>query len=123
MLKSGYWMTEYLSISSVLKRAPANYVTAYLHAESDGQDRSYFVSHQLLVIEEAVSSLRAYLARKVREGKQAEEGHQAAHRVAYPTARSDLLGLEALGLLSKQTSGKSFVFAPAPDLSRRLERR
>jgi Fic family protein len=157
MLKEGYWMAEYLSISSVLKKAPAKYVTAYLYSESDGQDMSYFIAHQLSVIEEAVNSLRAYLARKVRERKQAEEllrpgsplgaklnyrqralllhaikrpdslyeiaGHQAAHRVAYPTARADLLELVDLGLLAKRQHGKSFIFSPVEDLSKRLDRK
>ena len=156
MLKSGYWMTEYLSISSVLKKAPAPYVRAYLYTESDGADMSYFIWHQLCVIEEAVKSLRAYLARKAKERVQAEKllrpgsplgarlnhrqralilhavrhpdslyeisGHQAAHRVTYPTARSDLLGLAELGLLGKHRSGKSFVFSPVADLSTRLDR-
>lgn len=156
MLRSGYWLTEYISISSVLKKAPAKYVTAFLYSESDGTDMTYFVAHQLDVIIEAVNSLRAYLARKAKERRQAEEllrpasplgaelnhrqrslllhalrhadsvyeiaGHQAAHRVTYATARSDLLRLVAMELLSKQKIGKAFVFRPNPDLSQRLER-
>src|SRR3546814_2218007 len=54
MLSSGYWLTEYISISSILKKAPGQYVRAYLHAESDGTDMSYFVAHQLDVIIAAV---------------------------------------------------------------------
>src|SRR3546814_20611617 len=72
MLSSGYWLTEYISISSILKKAPAQYVRAYLHAESDGTDMSYFVAHQLDVIIAAVESLRGYLARKTRERNKAE---------------------------------------------------
>jgi Fic family protein len=155
MLKSGYWLTEYLSISSVLRRAPSKYVTSYLYTESDGADMSYFVAHQLCVIEESVNSLRAYLARKERERRQAERllrpgsplgarlnhrqralllhairhsdslyeiaGHQSAHRISYPTARADLLGLADLGFLSKMQNGKSFLFAPASDIAKRLE--
>jgi len=155
MLKSGYWLTEYLSISSVLKKAPSKYVTSYLYTESDGADMSYFVAHQLCVIEESVNSLRAYLARKEKERRQAERllrpgsplgaqlnhrqralllhairhsdslyeiaGHQAAHRVSYPTARADLLGLAELGFLSKRQNGKSFLFVPASDIAKRLE--
>src|SRR3546814_1688524 len=72
MLSSGYWLTEYISISSILKKAPGQYVRAYLHAESDGTDMSYFVAHQLDVIIAAVESLRGYLARKTKERNQAE---------------------------------------------------
>lgn len=72
MLRSGYWLTEYVSISSVLKRAQGDYIRAYLHSESDGADMSYFVAHQLEVVVKAVKALRAYLARKRRERRQAE---------------------------------------------------
>jgi Fic family protein len=72
MLRSGYWLSEYVSISSVLKKAQGQYVRAYLHTESDGADMSYFVAHQLDVVTQAVNSLRAYLARKGRERRQAE---------------------------------------------------
>lgn len=156
MLRSGYWLTEYISISSVLRRAPARYVRAYLHAESDGTDMSYFVAHQLEVVIAAVDGLRGYLARKAGERNQAEAllrpgsplgaalnhrqrslllhairhpgsvyeiaGHQAAHRVTYPTARADLLGLAQLGLLAQEKRGKAFAFTPAPDLAKRLDR-
>ena len=41
------------------------------------------------------------------------------HRVVYATARADLLGLEAVGLLEKSRAGKAFVFRPGPDLAAR----
>lgn len=39
--------------------------------------------------------------------------HQRLYRVAYATARADLLGLVDLGLLSQVRRGRAFVFAPA----------
>lgn len=72
MLRSGYWLSEYVSISSILKKAQGQYVRAYLHTESDGADMSYFIAHQLDVVTQAVNSLRAYLARKGKERRQAE---------------------------------------------------
>ena len=72
MLRSGYWLTEYLSISSVLRRAPAQYVRAYLFTETDESDLGYFVAHQLDVIEQSVEGLRGYLSRKAKETRQAE---------------------------------------------------
>lgn len=50
------------------------------------------------------------------------EGHQGAHGVSYPTARSDLLGLATAGLLEKLKAGRSFVFHVPPDLQERLSR-
>lgn len=72
MLRSGYWLTEFLSISSVLRKAPAQYVRAYLYSETDGSDLGYFASHQLDVLQQSVQGLRGYLARKTRERQQAE---------------------------------------------------
>lgn len=73
MLRSGYPVTEYLSISSVLKKAPAQYIRAYLYTESDGSDVSYFVAHQLEVIEKAIDGLHGYIARKSTENRRAQK--------------------------------------------------
>ena len=72
MLRSGYWLTEYLSISSVLRAAPSQYARAFLLTETDESDLGYFVCHQLEVLEKAVDGLRGYLARKSTERSQAE---------------------------------------------------
>lgn len=72
LLRAGYWLTEFLSISSVLRRSPAAYVRAFLHVETDDFDLGYFVAHQLAVLEDAVEGLRGYLARKRDERAGAE---------------------------------------------------
>jgi Fic family protein len=50
------------------------------------------------------------------------EGHRNAHGVTYPTARSDLLGLAATGLLEQLKVGRSFAFRVPPDLHDRLSK-
>lgn len=72
MLRNGYWLTEYLSISSVLRKAPGQYARAFLHTETDGADLGYFADHQLQTLEAAVDGLRDYGARKTRERQQAD---------------------------------------------------
>ena len=72
MLRSGYWLTEYLSISSALKKAPSQYNRAFLYTETDDSDLGYFVSHQLQILETAVDGLRDYIGRKSRDQKAAE---------------------------------------------------
>lgn len=67
MLRAGFWMTEYLSISSILRKAPAQYMRAYLHTETDEGDTTYFVSHQLDVLLEAIKGVHGYIERKQRE--------------------------------------------------------
>ncbi len=72
MLRSGYWLTEFLTISRVLKEAPARYGRAYLFTESDGGDTTYFILHQLETIRKAIAGLHEYLARKGREQQSVE---------------------------------------------------
>lgn len=67
VLKHGYWLLEYVSISAVMRRAPVKYGRAFLYTETDGGDVTYFLDHQLEVIEQSVSDLHEHLARKSNE--------------------------------------------------------
>ncbi|MDE0115087.1 MAG: Fic family protein [bacterium] len=150
MLRSGYWLTQYISISAILRKAPGQYKKSYLKAETDSNDTTYFVFDQLEVIERAVDSLRDYLTRKTAEIAQTKQrlhsasglnnrqlsiisdalndpyqaftirGQAQLHRVVYQSARTDLLALEELGLLSKSRAGNKFEFHAAADLQDRL---
>lgn len=82
MLRSGFWMTEYFSISSILKKAPSQYVRSYLHAESDEGDTSYFVAHQLDVLLKAIEGVHGYIARKQRAQRDAETLLKPGSRLA-----------------------------------------
>ncbi len=72
MARSGYWLMEFLSISQFLRSAPRPYVQAYLHTETDRNDTTYFILHQLNVIRRSIASLHEYLGRKIGEQKEAE---------------------------------------------------
>lgn len=67
MARQGYWLMEFLSISHILRKAPAQYVRAYLHTETDDNDATYFIIHQLDVIRKAISAVHDYLDRTVKE--------------------------------------------------------
>jgi len=58
MARSGYWLTEYTSISHILRRAPARYMRSYLYAETDSNDTTYFLLHQLTTIRRAIAALK-----------------------------------------------------------------
>ncbi len=149
MLKHRYWLTEFLSISTILNRAPGQYGRVFLYAETDGFDTTYFVLNQLKTICRAVDELHAYLARKARQARETEKllrqadlnhrqiallshalrhpdaeytfrSHQTSHGVVYQSARTDLLDLEQRGLLERRTVGQRFVFRPVGDLAERL---
>jgi Fic family protein len=72
MARSGYWLMEYTSISHILRKAPAKYMRAYLYTETDKNDTTYFLLHQLQTIRQAIAALHEYVARKSREQKETE---------------------------------------------------
>jgi len=70
MMNSGYWLTEYLSISSVLGKSQGNYMRAYLYTEHDDSDMTYFIAQQLDAIEQSISGLHAYIKSKSDQKRQ-----------------------------------------------------
>lgn len=73
MLRQGYWLMEFVSISSVLRKAPAQYARAYLHTETDAGDVTYFMLHQLSVIEQSLVALKTYVQQRGQEARQVEQ--------------------------------------------------
>lgn len=147
MLHQGYGLMEYVSISQVLKKAPIQYGRAFLYTETDDNDATYFIEHQLGVIEQAVAALEQHLVEQLRERKQIEflqkvlpdrqmavvahalkhpkqsyliEHHRHSHGISYQSARMDLLALADCGLLVKRKRGKAFVFEVPSDLRQKL---
>jgi Fic family protein len=150
MLHHGYWLAEFISISQIVLRAPAQYGYAYLHTETDESDLTYFLLHQLKVITQALDSLNDYIVRKTREIRSLEKElrgieilnhrqralirhairhpgkhytvaeHQRSHNVAYESARSDLLDLVGRGLLTSAMRGRKWIFSPESHLTNRL---
>jgi Fic family protein len=72
MARSGYWLTEFVSISRIIKQAPVQYAKAFLYTETDDNDLTYFLIHQLDVIHQAVNALHAYLDQKIQGISEAE---------------------------------------------------
>jgi Fic family protein len=151
MLRNGFWLFEFISISQIIRKAPVQYGMAFLHTETDGNDLTYFLIHQVEVIRKAVKELHDYIGRKTHEVEDCRNSlgrvewlnhrqqallvhalkhpgqpytvaeHRAAHGVAYATGRSDLMDLAEHGLLEQRTSGKEFVFRAPVDLHKRLK--
>jgi len=71
MLKQGYWLTEYLSISRIIKDTKGQYEKAYLYTEIDENDLSYFITYHIKTMEKAFDALKAYINRKQKEVFQA----------------------------------------------------
>jgi Fic family protein len=150
MRSRDYWLAEYLPISKFIRKAPAQYARAFIETETDGGDTTYFLIHQLELIEKAIDDLHNYLQRKIAEVQNVEKllhgtadlngrqlalltdairhpeatytfsSHGASHRVTHETARTDLRGLVDRGLLLQRRNGRKYLFEPSPNLAERL---
>lgn len=67
MIKSGYWLFEYISISKLLKNAPVAYAKSYLYVEDDELDMTYFIYYQSEIIIRSIKELHDYLIGQQRE--------------------------------------------------------
>jgi Fic family protein len=151
MLKSGYWLFEFLTISRVIVAAPAQYYRSFLYSELDDNDLTYSLIYQLQATQRALANLRAYLREKQAEQQQLAvalrrfpdinyrqraliddalrhparvftfQSHQNSHEITYVTARSDLLDLLKRGLLTETRQGRQRGFVAAADLAKRLD--
>lgn len=135
MLKQGYWLTEYLSISRIICRSKKAYEKAYQYAETDGMDIGYFVNYHLKVIDQAYKELLQYIEKKQNEKRMASsflllgdinerqaqviqmfvdnpqnvitvKDLQVKFAVTPTTAKSDITGLLARGLLNEISFNK-----------------
>lgn len=64
VLKDGYWLLEYVSISRIINKAPISYGKAFLETETDGADLTYFILHQLEVIASSIDDLSDYIRQR-----------------------------------------------------------
>ena len=69
LLKKGYWLSEYLSISRIIYKNKKRYERMFLYTEADDKDMTYFILYNLQVMKKAYEDLKLYLARKQEERK------------------------------------------------------
>ncbi len=67
LLKKGYLLTEYLSVSRPMLRAKAQYAKAFQHTEIDDRDLTYFILFNLKILNQSVDELKTYIQRKNNE--------------------------------------------------------
>lgn len=150
MLHHGFWLFEFISISRIILKAPAQYARAFLYTETDDNDLTYFLLYHIEVIHRAIGELHDYINRKTAELQAVEhelrgtavlnlrqralishalrhphfrytiQSHKVSHQVVYQTARTDLLELEKRGLLQAQKIGKTIYFTPVERLGEKL---
>jgi len=67
LLKNGYWLAEYLSISRVIMKTKVQYEKAYIYTEIDDMDVTYFIHYQVKILTQAFEDLKKYIAKKKKE--------------------------------------------------------
>jgi Fic family protein len=67
MLRSGYWLFEYVSISKLIQESRSAYDRAFTYTETDDFDLTYFIYNQVDTIEKAVLSLYEHIDKKKRD--------------------------------------------------------
>ena len=135
LLKEGYWLIEYMSISRMIVKSRAQYARAYLYSELDENDLTYFINYQLKTMALAFDSLKEYIGRKIKEKRELYDLQkikninerqiliikslsddpefiftikeiQNRFNTVYQTARTDIMSLEKYGLIKKKIIGK-----------------
>lgn len=73
MAHQGYWLMEYISISEIIKKAPSQYGRAYLYTETDENDVTYFILHQLDIILKAIKAFYEHIDKQNQEMNEIEQ--------------------------------------------------
>ena len=149
LLRSGYSVFEFVSISNMLKKATSKYVKAFTYVETDDGDLTYFLLHQTEAILRALDEFSSYVRKKeqtIHDVESLLDGCNLALRqktivarairnpgvsfsiadcqricgVSYATARSEMIQLQQAGLMDMRKQGNAFVYYPIPNLLKKL---
>jgi Fic family protein len=149
LIKHGYWLIEYMSVSRIILNSKAQYARAYLYTEQDDNDLTYFLIYNLRSIHLALVGLKSYIKRKSSEKQNAmtllrntdlnerqilliQEVIQ--HPLVYftvvqmenkfgvsnQTGRNDLKGLVEKGFFETRRNGHHIQFLPVKDFARKI---
>lgn len=150
MLQQGYALFGFISVSSFLLGEPQRYARTFLETETDDNDLTYFILHQVEAIRSGVRALRDRVARKAEAGQETARRwrgftqlnqrqqaliahalgqpdtrygiarHQHSHGVTHQTARDDLFDLVRRELLTTVRERRVYVFRAAADLPAKI---
>lgn len=146
MLKNGYWLFEFLTVSRAIMKSRMAYYRSFLYSEHDDEDMTYSLLFQLDATKHAIGDLRDHLREKQEEQRDLArtlralpdlnrrqralvdhvlrapgevitfQSHQRSQGITYVTARTDLLDLVQRGLLDETRSGKQRAFYASANL-------
>ncbi len=151
LLKKGYWLIEYMSVSRIILQSKAKYARAYLYTELDALDVTYFIMYNLECILRALEELKIHIKRKTAEKRNLlnllKNSHwnnrqisilqeilkdplqsytvqaiQTWFGVSNQTARTDLNELVKDGLLLERSRGRKYLYFPVSDAHEKIQK-
>lgn len=149
LLKHGYWLIEFMSVSRIILSSKAQYTRAYLHTEQDDNDLTYFLDYNLKCIHLALEDLKRYIKRESEEKQNIMKilrsttlnerqvilvqevlrtpstyfnvkQVETKFGVSNQTARNDLNGLVAEGLFEERRTGKKSQYLPIKGFAKKI---
>lgn len=150
LIRKGYWLIEYMSVSRIILKAKAKYARAYLYTEYDDNDLTYFILYNIKCITTALEELKLYIQNKTEEKKQVlsliknsdfndrqiviikdilndkteyftVKQVEQRFKVSNQTSRNDLTDLLEKGILISKAIGKKMRFFASPDFEKHLK--
>ncbi|PIY80352.1 MAG: hypothetical protein COY80_03295 [Candidatus Pacebacteria bacterium CG_4_10_14_0_8_um_filter_42_14] len=136
LLKKGYWTFSYIPISTVIKKSSTQYAMAYIYAEQDGDDITYFLDYQMRKVMQAMKEFSDFVERQAKQNQKVGQilnskialndrqkqlvfyfisedkasttttSHLILNEISRVTATKDLKELEKLKLIEAQKEGK-----------------
>ncbi|ATL45900.1 cell filamentation protein Fic [Chitinophaga caeni] len=149
LLKHGYWLIEFMSVSRIILSSKAQYSRAYLHTEQDDNDLTYFLNYNLKCIRLALVDLKLYIKKKSEEKQHAMSMLRSTtlnerqivlvqevlrtptayftvkqveikFGISNQTARNDLNGLVNEGLFEERRLGKKSQYLPVKEFEKKI---
>jgi len=144
MIKNGYWAFAYLPISTVIKKNRKGYEMAFIYAEQDDYDLTYFLDYILEQIKVALEEFQKYVGQvteKLKMERQFDKyklnprqsglmrhylensdtrttivAHSHINKISRRTAEMDLHSLVGSGLIRSEKRGRQIYYYPVNDL-------
>jgi Fic family protein len=149
LIRKGYWLIEYMSVSRIILKAKSQYARAYLYTEYDENDLTYFALYNIKAIKAALEDLKKYIHKKTAEKQNVlalvkhtnfndrqivlikdilQDRNQyftvkqveLRFSVSNQTARTDLLTLVENGILQQRINGRKAQFFATIDFEKKL---
>lgn len=150
LIRKGYWLIEYMSVSRIILKAKSQYARAYLYTEYDNNDLTYFIMYNIKCIHTALDELKLYIEKKAEEKKQVlslitnydfnerqivlikdilvdkteyftVKQIEKRFNISNQTSRNDLTDMVKKNILISKTAGKKTRFFASPDFEKQLK--